>query len=55
MSGLTIAPYFPFRRIKILGQMVALKANEARIRVAPDKRFVPVCHLGENRGSGLES
>jgi hypothetical protein len=44
MSGATIAPYFPFRRIKILGQTTALQANQARIQVGPDKRFQPVCH-----------
>jgi len=44
MSGATIAPYFPFRRIKILGQRVTLQAHEARIQMEPDKRFVPVCH-----------
>ena len=27
MSGATIAPYFPFRRIKIKGQVVASQAN----------------------------
>jgi len=44
MSEATIAPYFPFRRIKIQGQTVAQQANEARIQVAPDQRFSPVCH-----------
>lgn len=55
MSGATIAPYFPFRRIKILGQTVAHRANEAHIRVAPDQRFVPVCHLCGRKAAAVHS
>jgi hypothetical protein len=45
MSGVSIAPYFPFRRIKIINQSVLADASEARIQVKPDKRFQPVCHF----------
>ena len=45
MSVLSIAPYFPFRRIKIVEQTVLSNANEARIKVEPDKRFQPICHF----------
>ncbi len=44
MSEATIAPYFPFRRIKIKGQIVASQTNRARIQMEPDQRFAPVCH-----------
>lgn len=44
MSGATIAPYFPFRRIKIQGQTVVSQGNRVHIRMAPDRRFQPVCH-----------
>jgi transposase len=49
MSVPTIAPYFPFRRIKIVEQIVSEEARAAQLRVQPDKRFQPVCH-----GCGLK-
>ena len=44
MSVPTIAPYFPFRRIKIMSQSVTAEAEAAHLLMQPDKRFVPVCH-----------
>jgi len=44
MSSLSIAAYFPFRRVRISGQSVAAQADLAMIDVVPDKRFQPVCH-----------
>jgi len=44
MSTLSIAAYFPFRRVRISGQSVAAQADLAMIDVVPDKRFQPVCH-----------
>jgi len=44
MSNITITPYFPFRRIKIVDQSVFSDANETRINIIPNKRFKPVCH-----------
>jgi hypothetical protein len=38
MSELSISPYFPFRRIKIVKQVVAKTASKAFITVVPDKR-----------------
>ena len=43
MSVPTIAPYFPFRRIKIINQSVTAQADTAHIQVQPDKRFTPIC------------
>jgi transposase len=45
MSELSISPYFPFRRIKIVKQLVDKTTSKAVINVIPDKRFHPVCHL----------
>ncbi|MBC8432752.1 MAG: hypothetical protein H8D96_12640 [Desulfobacterales bacterium] len=42
MSVPTIAPYFPFRRIKIVNQTVTPEATAAQIHVQPDKRFQPI-------------
>lgn len=55
MSELTIAPYFPFRRIKIVNQTVFKDAAKAYIRIQPDKRFHPVCHCCGERASGVHS
>ncbi|MEE4606197.1 MAG: helix-turn-helix domain-containing protein [Desulfobacteraceae bacterium] len=44
MSDLPIAPYFPFRRIKIVDQCVDSDAAKASIEIVPNKRFKPVCH-----------
>lgn len=55
MSGATIAPYFPFRRIKIQGQSVASQTNRARIQMEPDKRFAPVCHHCGKKATAVHS
>ncbi|MDZ7581846.1 MAG: helix-turn-helix domain-containing protein [Deltaproteobacteria bacterium] len=55
MSVPTIAPYFPFRRIKIVDQIVLEDACEAQIRIQPDKRFQPICHCCGHRASGVHS
>jgi transposase len=44
MSELTIAPYFPFRRIKIINQSVDPGATKASIELLPHMRFKPVCY-----------
>ena len=44
MSDITIAPYFPFRRIKIIKQNVDSNAAKASIEIMPSRRFKPVCH-----------
>ena len=43
MSSLSIAPYFPFRRVRISGQSVSGEADLAMIDVVPDQRFRPIC------------
>ena len=55
MSVLTIAPYFPFRRIKIVGQTVTAEATAAHIQVEPDRRFQPICQRCGERASGTHS
>lgn len=55
MSGVSIAPYFPFRRIKIINQSVLVDASEARIQVKPDKRFQPICHFCGQKAAGVHS
>jgi transposase len=55
MSELSIAPYFPFRRIKIVKQVVDKTASKAFITIVPDKRFHPVCHLCGQKVSSVHS
>ncbi len=45
MSNLSIAQYFPFERVCILDQEVAPDAATAYIRIIPDRRFRPICHI----------
>ena len=46
MSGLSVAAYFPFTRVKVVSQNVHLgtQINGAMIRLEPDQRFRPICH-----------
>ena len=55
MSGISISPYFPFRRIKITKQAVDAAATKAVIDVVPDQRFQPVCHLCGNKAPTVHS
>ena len=55
MSGLSILPYFPFRRLKIIKQIVEKTASKAVIHVVPDKRFHPICHLCGRKISSIHS
>jgi len=46
MSGLSITPYFPFARVKVVQQNVHLQgeAGGTLLRLAPDERYRPRCH-----------
>ena len=45
MSGLSIAQYFPFMRVKITEQRIHREISDsALIRMMPDLRYRPVCH-----------
>ena len=55
MSIPSIAPYFPFRRIKIVDQTVTPEATGAHIKVEPDRRFQPICQRCGERASGTHS
>ena len=55
MSVPTIAPYFPFRRIKIVKQNVMPEAEATHIHLQPNKRFVPICQRCGQRATGIHS
>jgi len=44
MSRLSIAAYFPFPRVKTVGQTVHGDARSAVICLQPDRRYRPLCH-----------
>ncbi|MBW1951344.1 MAG: transposase family protein [Deltaproteobacteria bacterium] len=55
MSGLSIASYFPFLRVKLSQQSVDAEACVAHIHAEPDLRFHPICHVCGQKGSGAHS
>jgi transposase len=55
MSVPTIAPYFPFRRTKIIKQNVTPEAGAAHIQMQPNKRFAPICHGCGHQATGVHS
>jgi transposase len=44
VSSLSVADYFPWRRVKVVYQNVNIEPASALIRIEPDRRFRPVCH-----------
>ena len=44
MSGLSVADYFPWRRVKVVYQNVNAEPPSALIRLEPDRRFRGCCH-----------
>ena len=55
MSVVSIAPYFPFRRIKIIQQHISVDVSTAQIISEPDERFHPICHRCKEKASGIHS
>jgi len=44
MSGRSIAPFFPWRRMKVAYQSVPEGSRSALVRLEPDQRYRPRCH-----------
>ncbi len=55
MSTVSIAPYFPFARTKVVGQAVHASAGGAMVHLAPDRRFRPRCHACGRRAATVHS
>ena len=51
MSVLSIAAYFPFCRVKLTRQSVAVEADMAWVEAEPDLRYRPVCHVCGGAGA----
>lgn len=52
MSGLSIASYFPFTRVKVVSQNVHLDLQNpgTLIGMQPDRRYRPICRDCNSRG-----
>jgi len=56
MSGHSITEYFPFMRVKITEQSVHHEdASTALIKLAPDKRYRPLCHQCGHKAGTVHS
>lgn len=44
MSGLSVAAYFPWSRVKVVYQSVVRAKPSALVRIEPNERFRPLCH-----------
>lgn len=56
MSGLSITEYFPFMRVKITEQSVHHEnTSSALIKLAPDRRYRPICHQCGQKASTVHS
>lgn len=53
MSTLSILPYFPFDRIRIIKQEVVTDDEISRITAVPDQRYNPVCHICGNKAQRI--
>jgi transposase len=45
VSSLSIARYFPWRRMKVVYHNASLESRSALVRLEPDRRFRPLCHV----------
>jgi len=55
MSRVSIAAYFPFCGVKVVGQSVPDNARSALIHLEPDLRYRPVCHVCGRPGATIHS
>ena len=55
MSTLSIAPYFPYRRVRVVSQTVTATGPAAVLEMVPDRRFTPRCHACGQPGHRVHS
>lgn len=55
MSVASVAPYFPFRRVKIRSQWVSHDGHLASLVLEPDRRFRPICSRCQSRARRVHS
>jgi transposase len=55
VSGLSVAAYFPWSRVKVVYQSVVAEPASALIRIEPDQRYRPRCHACGGPGRTVHS
>src|SRR5437870_9811516 len=55
VSGLSVAAYFPWSRVKVVSQSVVSENASALIRLEPDRRYWPLCHACGGRARTVHS
>lgn len=53
MSTLSVLPYFPFSRVRIIKQAVFSESAISQITAVPDQRYDPICHICGNRAQRI--
>jgi len=53
MSTLSILPYFPFSRVRIIKQAVFSESAISQITAVPDQRYDPICRICGNRAQRI--
>ncbi len=53
MSTLSILPYFPFERVRIINQTVFSDVAISQITAVPDQRYNPICHICGNKAQRI--
>ncbi len=55
MPNLQINKYFPYNRIKLIDQEITEDNEKSYIRIEPNKRYHPKCHICETKVSSVHS
>ena len=55
MSRCSIAPYFPWRRMKVAHQSVSAESRSTLISLEPNKRHHPTCYICERPAQAVHS
>jgi transposase len=55
VSSLSIAKYFPWCRMKVVYHNVLVESKSAMVRLEPDRRYSPLCHVCEQPARRVHS
>lgn len=55
MSNINIKPFFNFSKVKVTKQNLNIKSKIVSIKVEPQKRYTPVCHICNSPSKSIHS
>ena len=55
MSSISVTAYFPWSRVKVVAQNVSHESPSALVRIEPDQRYRPLCHVCEQPARTVHS